>query len=158
MVRYVLVTLAKFVLCLIPKYYRAVNSCFFLTATKGTFRWFDYLKQTRSMAAPVKLFDKVGNMTYCDSSISKLFLSQLWLSLMYYFLYYHNSSDSSINNLLLSQQLLLSHDYFCHMAGVASVLFLFFISSTKKNINAYNQFCSSSSRTFLNMASDQEWK
>ncbi|XP_059152588.1 MBT domain-containing protein 1-like isoform X2 [Physella acuta] len=26
--------------------------------TKGPFKWFDYLKQTRSMAAPVKLFDK----------------------------------------------------------------------------------------------------
>ncbi|KAL8597044.1 hypothetical protein ACOMHN_055637 [Nucella lapillus] len=25
---------------------------------KGTFKWFDYLKQTRSVAAPVKLFDK----------------------------------------------------------------------------------------------------
>ncbi|CAL1541940.1 unnamed protein product [Lymnaea stagnalis] len=29
-----------------------------LTGTKGPFKWFDYLKQTRSMAAPVKLFDK----------------------------------------------------------------------------------------------------
>ena len=26
---------------------------------KGEFKWFDYLKQTRSQAAPVKLFDKV---------------------------------------------------------------------------------------------------
>lgn len=27
---------------------------------KGAFKWFDYLKQTRSIAAPVKLFDKVS--------------------------------------------------------------------------------------------------
>lgn len=33
---------------------------FFPIGTKLPFKWFDYLKQTRSMAAPVKLFDKVG--------------------------------------------------------------------------------------------------
>ena len=32
---------------------------FMITGIKGVFRWFDYLKQTRSVAAPVRLFDKV---------------------------------------------------------------------------------------------------
>lgn len=30
---------------------------------KGEFKWFDYLKQSRSQAAPVKLFDKVCLVT-----------------------------------------------------------------------------------------------
>lgn len=35
---------------------------FCIVGHKGPFKWFDYLKQTKSLAAPVKLFDKVSNL------------------------------------------------------------------------------------------------
>nr|KAG5711574.1 hypothetical protein BaRGS_016756 [Batillaria attramentaria] len=40
--------------------YHSTSPCIFPVGFyyKGTFKWFDYLKQTKSVAAPVKLFDK----------------------------------------------------------------------------------------------------
>lgn len=32
----------------------------YILGHKGPFKWFDYLKQTKAIAAPVKLFDKVS--------------------------------------------------------------------------------------------------
>ena len=32
---------------------------FLISGYKGIFKWFEYLRQTKSTAAPVKLFDKV---------------------------------------------------------------------------------------------------
>lgn len=32
----------------------------YISGHKGPFKWFDYLKQTKAIAAPVKLFDKVS--------------------------------------------------------------------------------------------------
>ena len=32
---------------------------FVISGYKGQFKWFEYLRQTKSSAAPVKLFDKV---------------------------------------------------------------------------------------------------
>ena len=55
--------------CICILYYTA---CLFLrveltcfSGHKGTFKWFDYLKQTKSVAAPVKLFDKVSTYIVC---------------------------------------------------------------------------------------------
>lgn len=39
--------------------------CLFLGYTKLPFKWFDYLRETGSVAAPVKLFNKVsGHAAY----------------------------------------------------------------------------------------------
>lgn len=39
-------------------YYLFINFTL-ISGYKGVFKWFDYLKHTKSVAAPVKLFDKV---------------------------------------------------------------------------------------------------
>ncbi|XP_052228167.1 MBT domain-containing protein 1-like isoform X1 [Dreissena polymorpha] len=46
--------------CIFPVGFCEVNGLILTPPreTKGSFKWFDYLKQTRSVAAPVKLFDK----------------------------------------------------------------------------------------------------
>jgi len=41
----------------------------FFTGYKGLFKWFEYLKQTKSSAAPVKLFDKVKQIYVYYSSV-----------------------------------------------------------------------------------------
>ena len=49
--------------CIFPVGFCEVNGLA-LTPPRGNklpFKWFDYLKQTRSTAASVKLFDKVNN-------------------------------------------------------------------------------------------------
>lgn len=51
-----------YVTCLIPIYLSLGH--------KGPFKWFDYLRQTKAIAAPVKLFDKVSTFSFINVSLT----------------------------------------------------------------------------------------